>query len=352
MLLSVIIPAYNAQDCLDRAVRSILAQKGCATEIILIDDGSTDRTGQVADRLARMHPTVRVLHTENRGAACARNLGLDAASGDYVAFLDSDDLWCTDAVDETVAQLLSSGSYDILSFGYICADPMLRFGKLIPEENGLLVNGDPEYNQAASRKSFCSYMFRRSLLEQIRFPEGIRYNEDTTFLFLATRAAGNLYRLDRYLFVYRNNLHSALHASDDWRFILTDEIPAWDWAGDKASREKDRLDCHGMVYSLMWDYVRLSSMWGVDAMVLQKEVQHCAPYQAVLTRFGDFWIRPEGEEIHRRFLQDPQKLCRRYRMLGLFPKTARKLSRRIPLLRRLYFRLKYRTPLTGYVRPV
>lgn len=348
MLLSVIIPAYNAQRYLEEAVRSVLDQTCETPKILIVNDGSEDRTGQIAAGLAREYPTVRVIHTQNGGAAHARNVGLAAATGAYVAFLDADDVWCAGAVDSETDRLLMSGSYDILSFGYINAEPGLCFGRFNPEEPGLLMNGEPDYNRAASRKSFCSYILRRSLLDTIRFPEGICYNEDTTFLFLATRAARNILRLDRYLFVYRNNIHSAMHASEDWRYILTDEIPAWNWAGKQAACEKDRQDCDGMIYSLMWEYVRLSAMWGAAASDLQEDVRQCLPFREVLNRFGSFWTRPETVDFHSCFSRDPKRLCRMCRMRGLLPRTARTLARKQPL-RRLYLRMKYRTPLTGYV---
>lgn len=347
MLLSVIIPAYNAQRYLDAAVRSVLRQRCGEPEIIIVDDGSEDRTGQVADRLAREHSSVRVIHTENRGAARARNLGLDVASGDYVAFLDADDVWCADAIDGTVQHHLFSGLYDILSFGYIPAEPGLRFGRCIPETSGLLENNDPEYDRAASGKSFCSYIFRRSLMKDVRFPEGIRYNEDTTFLFLVTRKAKNILRIDKYLFIYRNQIHSAMHAPADWRYILTDEIPAWSWARQQVTLEKDRLICDGMVYDLMWDYLRRSALWGTPFRELQEDIRCCPSFQDTLTRLGSFWTRPEAVRFHNSFARAPQKLCRRYRLLGIFPKTARRLSRN-RFFRTLYFLLKYRTPLRNY----
>lgn len=346
MLLSVIIPAYNAQSYLKEAVCSVLNQDCETPEILIINDGSTDCTGKIAEKLAEQNPAVRVFHTRNHGAAHARNLGLAAATGEYVAFLDADDVWCAGAVDRETEQLLASGSYDILSFGYINADPELCFGRCNPEEPGVLANGDPDYNRAASRKSFCSYILRRSLLNTVRFPEGIRYNEDTTFLFLATRGAKNILCIDRYLFIYRNHICSAMHVCADWRYILTDEIPAWDWARKRAACEKDRQDCDGMIYSLMWEYLRLSAMWGAEVSDLQKDVRECIPFQDTMTRFGSFWTRPEAVEFHADFSRDPKGLCQRYRMRGILPRTVRSLARR-PYLRRLYLRMKYHTDLDG-----
>ena len=91
-MISVIIPAYNAESNLERAVNSILRNRDRDTdiEIIIIDDGSTDRTPSICDRLSK-EGNVHVIHTENQGAASARNKGLQIARGDYIGFVDSDD---------------------------------------------------------------------------------------------------------------------------------------------------------------------------------------------------------------------------------------------------------------------
>lgn len=92
MKLSFIVPIYNVEDYLLDCCKSILNQVDSTCEVLLVDDGSTDRSSQIADDIAREHDRVTVIHKENGGLASARNTGLDAASGDYVAFVDSDDL--------------------------------------------------------------------------------------------------------------------------------------------------------------------------------------------------------------------------------------------------------------------
>ncbi|MBQ9642745.1 MAG: glycosyltransferase, partial [Lachnospiraceae bacterium] len=89
--ISIIVPVYCAGKSLESCVDSILASEDVQTEIILIDDGSTDGSGKLCDRLASEHDNIRVIHQENRGVSCARNEGLRAASGDYITFVDADD---------------------------------------------------------------------------------------------------------------------------------------------------------------------------------------------------------------------------------------------------------------------
>ena len=90
-LITVIVPVYNILEYLPRCVRSITAQSYRNLEILLVDDGSTDGTGDLCERLAEEDGRIRVFHKENGGTSAARNLGLAHASGEYVGFVDSDD---------------------------------------------------------------------------------------------------------------------------------------------------------------------------------------------------------------------------------------------------------------------
>ncbi|MGH8246665.1 MAG: glycosyltransferase family 2 protein [Gammaproteobacteria bacterium] len=87
--ISVIIPAFNRGHTLQRALNSVHAQTRCADEIFVVDDGSTDNTAEVLMR----YPRVQCIRLENRGVSAARNAGIRAATGDWLAFLDSDDEW-------------------------------------------------------------------------------------------------------------------------------------------------------------------------------------------------------------------------------------------------------------------
>ncbi len=96
--ISVIIPIYNREKYLDKCITSVITQENVNTEIILVDDGSTDSSGAICDKYASEHSNIRVFHTENHGVSHARNIGLDNATGDYIAFLDSDDSFNTGAL--------------------------------------------------------------------------------------------------------------------------------------------------------------------------------------------------------------------------------------------------------------
>ena len=103
MKVSVVIPVYNVMPYLERCVNSVLSQTYKNLEIILVDDGSTDGSGELCDKLSTRDSRIRVIHQKNQGLSCARNTGIQYATGKYVIFLDSDDEW-----------LLSDGLHQIV----------------------------------------------------------------------------------------------------------------------------------------------------------------------------------------------------------------------------------------------
>ena len=108
--LSVIVPMYNVEKYLSLCLDSLFRTEGIEdTEIILIDDGSSDRTREIADGYAAKHPNITVLHQDNKGPSAARNLGISKACGRYIFFCDSDDEVDPEAVEQ---QVRNSGQCD------------------------------------------------------------------------------------------------------------------------------------------------------------------------------------------------------------------------------------------------
>ena len=121
-LIHVVIPVYNAVRFLRETVSSVLDQPCKDIDIVLVNDGSTDGSAQLCDEIAAKEGRVSVIHQENSGVSVARNTGIEYflrnSSDGYVAFLDSDDLWCPDAITEKVAdELRQMRQTDVFVFG-------------------------------------------------------------------------------------------------------------------------------------------------------------------------------------------------------------------------------------------
>ena len=111
-LISVVVPVFKVEGYLNRCVDSVLGQTYDNFELILVDDGSPDRCGEICDEYAGRDQRVRVLHKENSGLSAARNSGIEIARGDYLTFLDSDD-WVHELYLERLHNLLITTSSDI-----------------------------------------------------------------------------------------------------------------------------------------------------------------------------------------------------------------------------------------------
>ena len=111
-LISVIIPVYKVERYLPRCIDSILSQTYKNIELLLIDDGSPDSSGDICDEYAEKDPRVRMFHKENGGVSSARNLGLDEAKGDYIGFVDSDD-YIAPGMYEKLVELIEDNNADI-----------------------------------------------------------------------------------------------------------------------------------------------------------------------------------------------------------------------------------------------
>ncbi len=128
--VSVIIPTFNRAEYLERAVQSVFCQNECDVEIIIIDDGSTDDTQKIVEKLNRKYPVIYI-HTENSGPAAARNRGVELASSDTLAFLDSDDHWHKDKLLKQLAMMKKNPCYNICHTG----EKWLRRGEHLNQKN-------------------------------------------------------------------------------------------------------------------------------------------------------------------------------------------------------------------------
>ncbi len=117
-MVSVIIPIYNREDTLPRCVDSLLAQTYPETEIVLVDDGSTDRSPQMCDDYARAHDNIRAVHRENGGISAARNTGMQNMTGEYYTFVDADDYVDAQLIEKLVTAMERDGS-DLVMCGHV-----------------------------------------------------------------------------------------------------------------------------------------------------------------------------------------------------------------------------------------
>lgn len=178
--VSVIVPCYKVEPYLRRCVDSILRQSYHDLEVILIDDGSPDRCGEICDGYAAVDTRVRVIHQSNRGLSEARNAGLDLMTGTFVTFVDGDD-WLADTCVETLHELLIDSDADISACGMLLTSDDRNVP--LPEDGLVRRLGRVEAidhvlkRRKTSMVAACGKLYRADLFDGIRFPAG-RLHED------------------------------------------------------------------------------------------------------------------------------------------------------------------------------
>ena len=244
MKLSVIVPVYNVEKYLAECVDSLLAQTVEEKEILLVDDGSTDRSGEIADSFANAHPgTVRCIHTRNGGQGRARNLALPMARGEFVGFVDSDDWIAPDMYRKMIDRAESTGA-DIV----VC-DFLERFSD--GHENTLPAAFQD--HPLSSAGSCCNKLFRRSQIQDLRFPEGLWY-EDFFFSAVMLTRAGYTEFIPEPLYIYRRGQTSTMHNNNAEKNLDMLRIM------DGLEKELDAHGRHGDFEFLLINHVLLDTI--------------------------------------------------------------------------------------------
>lgn len=178
-MVSVIVPVYNAEKFLGECISSVTAQTCRDIEIILVDDGSADRSRTICDRAAEGDRRIRVIHQDNRGPSAARNAGIDAARGEWLMFVDADDTITPDAV-ETLLKTAVETDCDIATASiFRGTDP--KSIRRQAKEATVVVTSDTAIRKLLYQDGFDSCpvakLFRRELFDTLRFPVGRNFED-------------------------------------------------------------------------------------------------------------------------------------------------------------------------------
>lgn len=223
-LISIIIPVYNVEKYLSECIESVINQTYSELEIILIDDESTDNSGKICDEYAVKDARIKVIHQKNSGAASARNKGLRIATGEYLAFVDSDDYLEKDAYEYMVTQL-NANHADVIQ----CAFRNVFVNRVV---DCVML---PEF-QEFSTKSFLrrftidwtsgllwDKLYRRSLFENVYFEEGHKI-DDEFFTYQGLMNAEKILHSPKVIYNYRKRRSGIMLNSAFQQQIVLDKL--------------------------------------------------------------------------------------------------------------------------------
>lgn len=214
-LISIIVPVYKSEEYLEQGIRSILEQTYSKLEIILVDDGSPNQAGALADEIARQDMRIKVIHKQNGGTASALNTGLNAITGEYVTISGDDDFMHKEMVNH-LYNMCSNYDADMA-----IVDVLEVYDRDAPEEQISDVFEVLDKKEAIAaliedkkiRSFFQGKLIKTELLEHLRFPEGMSYEDMAIFQDVLLSARRIVYNPSP-LFYYYQNSNSILHTRD------------------------------------------------------------------------------------------------------------------------------------------
>ncbi|MDO5544835.1 MAG: glycosyltransferase [Eubacteriales bacterium] len=230
--ISVIVPVYNVAEYLPQCADSILSQDYGDLEVIFIDDGSTDASGQLCDQYAAKDPRVRVIHQKNGGAAAAKNAGLRTATGDYLTFVDSDDYLEPAAYGFLMKTLLETNADAVQgSFREVYrnrAEEQRILAETLEGYDYLL-----RFPKDFSCALLWNKLYRRSIFDGVFFEEGHKI-DDEYFTYQGFLRPRKVVRVDRIVYNYRKRASSVMSSPESAERLVLDCL-------DSAAKRRQKI---------------------------------------------------------------------------------------------------------------
>lgn len=183
MNISIIVPVYNVEKYLNRCLDSIINQSFNDFELILINDGSTDKSGIICDKYAQIDKRVRVIHKKNEGVSLTRNLGISIAKGDYITFIDSDD-WIEQDFLKKAIEYIKENNVSILITGFVFENNKKIFNIFNGKKDEIILNNEIKKEFLKQNKfSWTVYdkFFKKEIIKKYKFDSRFKIGEDMLF---------------------------------------------------------------------------------------------------------------------------------------------------------------------------
>lgn len=228
--VSVVIPVYNVDDYIEETIESLLAQTLKEFEVILIDDGSTDKSIEKIEKVLKEHTNFKLFKQKNNGPSAARNKGIELAKGEYIAFMDSDDKIPKDSL-EVRYNLAREKDVEVL----ICSTYKFNKNNSWPMKNHFLEEGFKDVKNDSDLYTTlgpCNKLFKRDLIEALRFPIDIKYAEDQVFVMEAYLKAKKIFASKYTAYYYRERPDDAAGSLtkqiiDNSSFVIEQVKTSW-----------------------------------------------------------------------------------------------------------------------------
>lgn len=317
--MSVIIPIYDVEDYLSECVDSVIHQADLCLEVILVNDGSTDRSGIIADEYARRDNRIKVIHQENGEASAARNAGLNVARGEYIAFIDSDDCLKENSLSKLYHEATKFQA-DVLmgqvEFGH--SDGSMSYYRPVPKEMiDITYTGKEVFIQLMKTDSYrpmvWNYIYRRAFLEEIhaRFVIGTTPHEDELWMPIVLCQAAKTIITDTEFYYYRQREESVMYSTH-----LKKRLNAYIRVTNLLFEFTDRYDFSGADAELKsWMYINILDrlQYAFSFLSRIKDSSYVMPAHQLERYWKDCWeMTPEPQRICDYYYRRAEKWLKIY----------------------------------------
>lgn len=269
LLISVIVPVYNGQDYLEKCVKSIENQTYKNIEVIIVNDGSTDDTGEICDRLKEEYDNVHVITMDDEGVSAARNAGVDVAKGDFITFVDADDRIMPDMLEVLYNGIVDTQS-DICGCSFMIWKKEEQWQELLNTHrtvNSIKTYQGEDYlvKEILNGNSRCwSKLYKRDAIGKQRFQKNLTIGEDMLFLVDIIPSADKITELSFEGYGYYQNPNGAMNRTFTPRYM--DQITCWELARKKMPDKE-------VIQSKVTSILIVSILLTVSKLALLSEIE-------------------------------------------------------------------------------
>lgn len=293
--LSLIVPAYNVAPYLEDCINSIIANTYQNYEILLVDDGSTDNTGAICDRLAQKYEKITVFHTENRGLSEARNLGLNHANGKFIIFVDADDIIAPNMLEVLVSHMTDDVQMVVCRF--------IRCNRIdCPTDSiSLQPSHQADLQEAANKILLDGYgcyvwnkIFRKSILDEhgIAFPNNELFMEDVFFMMDYLPYCKNVIFLEDQLYYYITNNGSIMNtfrSKKGFSKKYTGLPRSWVYIAEVMQPISNELVTCAQARAVMYYQTVLRKLEAPDSDYIIEAIDYVKKHKAALLHYHGGW---------------------------------------------------------------
>ena len=211
--ISIIVPVYKSELYLKRCIESILNQTFSDFELLLIDDGSPDNSGNICDTLALVEPRIKVFHKNNEGASSARRLGISASIGEFLLFIDSDDYIALNTLELLVSELKDNNIDIVISNFNIVGINKTSYIKQNMQFGHKKIHLISSLLTSAILSSLCGRLIKRNLFNDIVMLDHLKIGEDSIIMYQILGKTDKVKIIDKPLYYYVQHSESAMHST-------------------------------------------------------------------------------------------------------------------------------------------